>query len=73
MLNLAKKYVRQYGSVTDEDAIIAGINVMYGDLTRDDAETFKRGYSHENAMLVLTEQFNLTPQQIQGALNGEGI
>ena len=63
MLDIAKKYERQYGSMH------AGICAFVEDLMRGDEDTFKAGYTRPNAIIAAAEAFDITRDAIVRHLN----
>jgi hypothetical protein len=60
-LPIAESYQNWYG----EDAV----KMFVADLKRGDPQTFKVGYTHENAVLAAADAFGIERTEVEEALN----
>lgn len=63
MLNIATKYIKALGS---EDL---AIERFARDLMRGDSETFKAGYSRENAIIATAEAFDVPRTRVEAIMS----
>ncbi|HWI67625.1 MAG TPA: hypothetical protein VNS88_04535 [Nitrospiraceae bacterium] len=61
MLGIAQDYVGQYGWNV-------AVNVFVKDLMRGDPETFKAGYTRENAVIAASDAFDISRDEVEGLL-----